>query len=1600
MDGSMHPHDHAADALEAHPDSPHLHADHTALLDLMYARAEGAGNGVVDVVEAVKDGLWSDPETWGGVDKMPKENMSVVIPEGVSVLIDGDPGVKLMSVLVYGGLGFDPSADVTMYVDEILTAPSSVLHIGSPENPVTGDIDIIIRDDTDEVTKYERKLIDPDQLGKGIVTHGQVRIEGEEKTSHLKVSVDPMAGDTSLTFDTEPLNWAAGDKIVITGTHFNGAPGRQAIENSYSNYNIWNNDLRPDQIAEFLADDPDWDPDAFNIWDASTHPKGPGDWRFEMEEFVTQDEVRMVTGVTQNANGTWTVSFDEALVHDHDAPKDTGANGDVDLFASIANYSRNVTISSEVAHAEPSDTPADADIWVDEDAGFGANEIHDRGHVMFMHNPDVQVQNAEFAGLGRTDKNKPLDDLNWEWVLATGNKELKWTAWAMQTQDEDGNPINARDAIDRDDMLVENAAGRYALHFHQTGTDPSVDAALAEGNAVWGSPGWGIVHHDSHLNIIDNAVFGIRGGGIVSETGNETGQWNGNIVVKTTGTSDNLFDSGGPAGGREHKLDDTFFGGDAFGFESRLITSEGNIAVSAQSFGYKFIGARSFDSGNPSADDFKAAQGYDPFWGASDIDMRRVPNRTFVDNEGYANDASFGSTLHKVFPNTMAQSTIDGFVSWHSDQGVQLAYARGYAFTNNLYVGDPERTSESQWYQGKPKQLGIDPSTDTGLIRVTNSHFENLHEDFTDPPADVYAGNTTKNVTKPFSENKFPDRPDGHEGIFHQESNQGKAYFGKLLVEDLDDLPRDINHMDFVIDGYEQDLSIGRGDSKVVLRGIMEDALIDASYNFDYNAAWDNPAYHVISSSSGEGTIFSNNASFSNVIRRDGYYTDENGTKYVLVDLAMSSKVTGSVAVKKVAIDIADDYSIPPMAKYMGKLPDYLEFDTSTVEGRFSKTIMIDLRIPGTTGNQLTDQQFADAIAELNPPPAEGAGQYAWQIADNYVALTMPQDGWIRFDNDHSDKSSSEMKLFDTDNDRLGSFQFHKETRDEDLGNGETIGQAFGKFGGYGDTAKILAMAAVAPLEGSLRLVDGGMMGDDFITVLVKTGDDWDFARFVGSDVENAIADYYADGGAMPLMSDLPFAQAASDSHDHSDDMGDGHDHDDDMGGDDTTGDAGDDYGDDADDDHDHGGDIGDDDDTPSLAGFQARHLEVSSSVRRLSDIDFSQDAVFEEVVNEIQYDAGRANAFYDGGRKDNFAVEFTGTLMIETAGEYTFWLRSDDGSMLTIGDDILGNDGLHAARTQSFKLNLEAGAHPIEVLYFERGGHAVAELDWAGPDTDGARVALDGSAVMTPGGMDDDYGDDASDGMDDTGSGHDHGDDMSSDHDHDDGMGSGDQMGDDDYSGDHGDDGGMDAGDTGDMPVDGDPTASIPRVVTAALNDRYGLGNDLGVEFISKTEDSVTFSLEGEDGAFVYSGAAVEDIMTSYADAFSELADHMNVRRNSDLRHFDTDEDRMFFFGNGTREIDMDGNGTSLSDVTGKGLTPFSRHNDNFDDFIHTVLENKDNDEGDVALIAGGEEGDDFLTVEITNVWDKEDKDALIIEGQEVEDAIADFYAQDEMVF
>lgn len=95
-----------------------------------------------------------------------------------------------------------------------------------------------------------------------------------------------------------------------------------------------------------------------------------------------------------------------------------------------------------------------------------------------------------------------------------------------------------------------------------------------------------------------------------------------------------------------------------------------------------------------------------------------------------------------------------------------------------------------------------------------------------------------------------------------------------------------------------------------------------------------------------------------------------------------------------------------------------------------------------------------------------------------------------------------------------------------------------------------------------------------------------------------------------------------------------------------------------------------------------------------------------------------------DLARNNNFACEFNGYLKVESKDIYTFYLTSDDGSILRIGNQIvIDNDGLHSATDLKGSVALNKGYYPIKVSYFQAGGGATLKLQWKPGEDEGKSI-------------------------------------------------------------------------------------------------------------------------------------------------------------------------------------------------------------------------------------------------------------------------------------
>lgn len=122
---------------------------------------------------------------------------------------------------------------------------------------------------------------------------------------------------------------------------------------------------------------------------------------------------------------------------------------------------------------------------------------------------------------------------------------------------------------------------------------------------------------------------------------------------------------------------------------------------------------------------------------------------------------------------------------------------------------------------------------------------------------------------------------------------------------------------------------------------------------------------------------------------------------------------------------------------------------------------------------------------------------------------------------------------------------------------------------------------------------------------------------------------------------------------------------------------------------------------------------------------------LFGEVPHTIRVDP---TVNFTGGffaAYNEYAIRWTGKILIVAPGTYEFSLESKDGSWLAINEELLiDNSGCHSVRSHSESLSLDKGSYDIAVLLFNRGpaGETLpgwCKLTYKGPDTGGVAMLL-----------------------------------------------------------------------------------------------------------------------------------------------------------------------------------------------------------------------------------------------------------------------------------
>ena len=532
----------------------------------------------------VASGNWSDPNVWEN-QTLPSDGARIVIPQGMTLTVDSVLANEFKTIGIHGTLRFATDVNTELRVDTIVSGSQGRFEMGTAANPIANDVTskLVFADDGVIDTTW-----DPEQLSRGAILHGPTEIHGSATTHQTTLAEFPSAGATSITLNEVPVNWNAGDEIVITGT-----------------------------------------------------------------QGSTSDEVRTIASIDGS-----NVTFDEPLQLDHIPPKS-------DLNVYVANKTRNVQFSSEnstVAH---------------------------RGHIMLMHTLDVDIQNAQFKDLGRTDKTREPDDILFEFPDVVGNETSAPVVFTTTT----GERTNVR--------------GRYAVHFHRGGIDPGSTPANVSGSVVDGSPGWGFVNHSSNVDMINNVAHGVHGASFYTEVGDEIGSMVGNIAIRTVSPTFRLGDEG--AIDPDLRLEQMDFGvdGDGYWLSGHMVSMRDNVSAGASGHGIIIwsdgVIEPDLARGRSSVLVSNVANGHlitgretIPTWWAplAEINNNESYGATIGFRSRYVHSSSYlgeiGSDFHappdQAYIDTL-NPTVDGLTVWGSRDGVLLNYNERMSIKNARLIG-------------------------------------------------------------------------------------------------------------------------------------------------------------------------------------------------------------------------------------------------------------------------------------------------------------------------------------------------------------------------------------------------------------------------------------------------------------------------------------------------------------------------------------------------------------------------------------------------------------------------------------------------------------------------------------------------------------------------------------------------------------------------------------------------------------------------------------------------------------------------------------------------------------------------------------------------
>lgn len=130
-----------------------------------------------------------------------------------------------------------------------------------------------------------------------------------------------------------------------------------------------------------------------------------------------------------------------------------------------------------------------------------------------------------------------------------------------------------------------------------------------------------------------------------------------------------------------------------------------------------------------------------------------------------------------------------------------------------------------------------------------------------------------------------------------------------------------------------------------------------------------------------------------------------------------------------------------------------------------------------------------------------------------------------------------------------------------------------------------------------------------------------------------------------------------------------------------------------------------------SVAAFRGLAYVIPEGTTKIPNFDdllpFGQLYTDQFAVASQNFSGGFPGALL---QDEWFAIRYTGSILAPASTKWTFKLVSDDGAILYIdGKKVIDNDGVHAEKTATGDIDLEAGKHTLQLDYFQEKKGTVA---------------------------------------------------------------------------------------------------------------------------------------------------------------------------------------------------------------------------------------------------------------------------------------------------